>query len=559
MSGLVAIAATAGLMAGACSSATDDAQDVGDTTPRGVSETDITIAAEGGPRPGGKITYALEADSDGFDPTENRMAIAGMMVMNAVYDPLTALDVDLVAQPYLAESIEPNERYDEWTITVREGVTFHDGSPLTGEAVATTLMAHKNSILTASAVVPIVNAEATDDRTVVVTMDQAWVAFPNALTAQIGFIPGPSVLADAQVGDAPPPDDPEDSRNPVGTGPFEFVSWQPNVSSEWKKYDGYWREGLPYIDDLEFQTVLENQSRKDSLTSGTIDMFHTSDPETIQDMRDVARAGEVQIVEDRGEGEEGFVMLNVQTPPFDNLEVRRALALATDSETYTTVVDGGVPQVARGPFKPSSPWFAETDYPDYDQAAAQELVAQLEAEMGPISFVLATTPSAENQQAVQQLQSQWQAAGFEVAIETKDQTNFIGDALQKKYQANLWRQFGAPDPDTDAVWWQSEAAEGSLDLNFAGNKNPAIDAALEEGRTNPDPEARKAAYAEFQRLLNEDLPYIWLNHSVWAVVAGNDVRGITNGPLPDGEESVPMGGQGTFGGVHRLTQTWLDR
>jgi ABC-type transport system substrate-binding protein len=559
---LAALALSTALVGGACSSATDDAANSDDTVQAGVSDTDITIAASGEPQRGGKLSYGMNADSDGFDPTENRFAASGVMVANAVYDPLTALDVDLVARPYLAASIEPNAAYDVWIITMRDGVTFHDGTPLTAQVVADTFLAHRGSVLTGSVLTPVQNAVALDDLTVEVTMDQPWVAFPNVLTSQVGYIPAASMLADATLGpDAPSPgDDPEDSRAPIGTGPFSFSSWTPGAQSTFKRYDDYWREGLPYLDEVEFQTVIEPQNREDNIISGTLDMVMESNPTSIAEFRGDAAAGKVQIVEDRGEGEEGFVMLNVTAAPFDDVRARQALALATDAETYVAAADQGVPMVARGPFNPSSPWYVETDYPEYDLEAARALLAQIEAETGaPVSFTLQETPGAEAVRATQILQGMWQDAGFVVDIAIVDETTQIANALTGDYEATRWRQFGAPDPDTDLIWWTSEATEGALNLNFSGNKNPAIDAALQEGRTNPDPEARKAAYADFQRILSEDLPYIWLTHTVWAIVASNDVRGITNGPLPDGEESIPLGGQGTFGGVHRLTQTWLDR
>ena len=550
------VAALLGLLAAGCGSADDNQADSSsnDTVQQGVADVDVTIASDGTPTPGGTLVYALEAETDGWDPTANRWAISGMMVGMAVYDPLTAYNADGEVEPYLAESIEPNETYDEWTITLREGVTFHDGSALTAEAVKATLDGHKASILTGTAVTPIeeVTVDPTNDLVAVVTMNKPWVAFPAALTAQIGFVVSPTTLTDDG-----------GSRDPIGTGPFDFQSWTPNASLETAKYDGYWRTDedgtqLPYLDGVEFRPFPDNLGRGNALLGGEVNMLHTSNPDTVAKFREEAASGNVQMVEDRGEGEEGFVMLNTESAPLDDVRVREAIALATDSEEYTAVIDGGVPETARGPFQPTSPWYVETDYPEYDLEAATALIDEYTADVGPVVFTLGTTPSPENQEAVQFLASRWGDAGMDVQIETIDQSQFIGDALAGNYQANLWRQFGAIDPDTDSVWWLSESAEGTLDLNFARNKNEAIDAALEEGRTNPDPEARKAAYATFQEELAKDIPYIWLTHTLWAIVADNNVRQITNGPLPSGDPALPLGGTGTFGGTHRLTFTWLD-
>lgn len=253
-------------------------------------------------------------------------------------------------------------------------------------------------------------------------------------------------------------------------------------------------------------------------------------------------------------------MLNMSKPPLDDVRVRQAIAYATDQETYNEVVDEGVPQVATGPFKPNSQWRVETDHPTFDLAEAQRLVQEYEAEVGPVSFSLGTTENPETREAVQVLQGMWQEAGMDVQITTVDQANFIGEALAGNYDANLWRQFGAPDPDVDYVWWHSKTADGDSNfLNFARLYDEQVDDALERGRQATDLDERKAAYADFQNRLAELVPYVWLGHSVWAVAADNDVRDITNGPLPDGAESLPIGGTGTFGGTHRLTQVWQER
>ena len=549
--GVLAAVAVLGLVAGACSSASDDAEEGADTSVRGVAQTDVTITSDGEPTPGGRLVYGLEAETDGFDPTKNRWAISGMMVGMAVYDPLTAMDVDAQPRPYLAESVTPNTTYDQWTITLRPDVTFHDGTPLTGEAVKATIEGHQGSVLTSSAVGPVdtVDYDPANPLQAVVNMKQPWVAFPAALTSQIGFVVSPDTLTD-----------PDGSRNPVGTGPFAFREWVPGAQWVGDGYDGYWREGLPYLDEVEFRPFPEAQSRAQALEGGELDIMHTSNAETIVQFRELAANGEFQIVEDRGEGEESFIMLNLDSAPLDDVRVRRAIAHATDVDTYVASVSAGVPLVARGPFNPASPWYVEPTFPSFDLAEAQRLIEEVEAEKGPVSFSLGTTPAPESTAAVQLLQQMWQDAGMDVEITTVDQTQFISDAIAGNYQANLWRQFGAPDPDVDYVWWASETTDGDTNiLNFARWYDEEKDAALLAGRTEPDVEARRQAYADLQEYMSRDVPYIWLSHTVWAIIANNDVRNITNQTLPDGEEALPLGGTGTFGGTHRLVQTWLDR
>ncbi len=547
---VVAVMAAASLLAAGCSSASDNETSEG-TGEQGAGTTDFTLAAEGDPTPGGKIVYGIEAETDGFNPTGNRWAISGHMVAQAVFDPLAVLDADGEAQPYLAESFEPNAEYTEWTINLRPDVTFHDGTPVNAAAVVATLEGHRESFLTGSAVDAIASVTAVDDLTVLITTELPWVALPSGLTGQVGYVVAPIMLDPATAEAA--------ARAPVGSGPFKLVEWIPNQRWVGEKYTEYWQEGLPYLDGVEFRPIPQVNSRQQAFNTGELQMMHTSDPATIVELRTLAADGELQLVEDRGEGEESFILLNLDNEPLNDIRIRQALAYATDTETYNQVINDGASVVANGPFTPTSPWRAETAYPSYDPVKAQELVDEYIADPATpneVTFTLSTTPTPETRRSVELLQQQWAQVGINVTINTVDQSAFISTAIASDFDANLWRQFGAPDPDVDLVWWTSGGAEGNI-LNFPNMIDEQIDQALNTGRQNPDPEVRKQAYADLQTRMAEIIPYIWLAHSQWVVAANNSVRGIGNGVLPDGEPAYPLGGVGTFGGVHRLTQTWL--
>lgn len=551
---LVAAAVAAALTLLAACGGSSSSPDGEQSTQGGTTPQNVTLPAEGPPRTGGTLTYALEAESDGFDPTKNRLAPAGTIVGLAVYDPLAAFDADLQPQPYLAESMTPSPDFLRWTIRARPGVTFHDGAPLDGAALETFFDRARADALVGIAITNIdgVEVDPSDPLAVVVTMKEPWAAFPVTLTGQLGMVTAPSMAAD-----------PDSGRKPVGTGPFVFSEWVPDNRFVATRNEAYWRTDadgnrLPYLDRVEFRPIADAQTRTASLEAGSIDMMHTTIPRDIAKFRQEAAGGKVQIVLDQGEKEELFVMLNTKVPPFDDVRVRRALAHATDREQYNAVVNDGLREIADGVFSQGSRWRVDAPYPEYDPAAAQALVDEYEAEFGPIRFTLAD--SGTDSRGIDLLKQQWEAVGIEVDTELIEQSTFVINAALGDYEAYSWRQFGGLDPDYDYLWWTSEnsAEPGQgVALNFARNENPAIDAALKRGRGTDDPEVRREAYAEVQRLINEDLPYIWLDRAQWAVIAQNDVRGITNGPLPDGSPANPIGGPGGFGGVTFLTQTWL--
>jgi ABC-type transport system substrate-binding protein len=385
---------------------------------------------------------------------------------------------------------------------------------------------------------PLEDVEVTDELTAVVHMDSPWVAFPAMLTGQVGMIPHPSIITDAI------------NDEPVGTGPFTFSEWVPDSRFVAERNDAYWREGLPYLDRIEYRPLVDFEARRSAVDAGDIDGFLGGAAEDIERYSAEAEAGDdVQFYADEGENEEGFVQLNLEAPPFDDLRVRQALAYATDAETYNQVIDKGVLRIADGPFVPESRYYVDTGFPTYDLARAQELVAEVEADTGePVSFTLANTSDdfSRGQSAI--LQEMWEAAGFEVELSFTEQTQYIFDALAGDYQANAWRQFGSPDPDGDYQWWHS----GST-LNFARVKDDQIDAALDAGRQSADPEVRADAYATLQQRFTDLLPYIWLAHVEWGIIAKPYVQDINASTLPDGSPAKPF-----VTGTHRVDQIWID-
>ena len=504
---------------------------------------------EGEPTPGGKLTYAIEAETDGWNPTRSRWALSGTLVAGAFYDPLAAFDADGNVQPYLAESFDHNEDYTEWTIGLRDGVRFHDGTPLTAQIVADLLNAHRDSGLTGPAVRPLQEAVATDDTTVTVTMSNPWVVFPTVLVGQGGMVPHPDVF-DAQ--------DPAALAEPLGTGPFVVEEWVPNNRLVVTRNPDYWQENRPYLDEIEFRVVEDFTSRSSALRAGDINMMHTTDEASIDAFRQDSREGSFQIVEDQGENEELFIILNTAVPPLDDIRVRRALAHATDRQSAADIFAAGVYQVADGPYAPDSPWYAEHDYPDLDVAEATLLVDEYEQETGQEVTIQLRAAGVNNLEIISLIGEQWSQAGIETDLEVVDQPTLVLNGITGDYQAQLWRQHSGPDPDTEWHWWHGSnaAPPGEIALNFTRNNDPLLDDALDTGRSNPDPVVRAEAYATVQQQFGENVPIVWLYHAIVAIVADPTVRGITNSELPDGSPSLPIGG--SFSGVHRFADIWLS-
>jgi ABC-type transport system substrate-binding protein len=146
---------------------------------------------------------------------------------------------------------------------------------------------------------------------------------------------------------------------------------------------------------------------------------------------------------------------------------------------------------------------------------------------------------------------------MDVTLESVEQQALGVKAISGDFDALSWRQFSAPDPDGDYVWWHTGSDDPQVvNLDFARIDDPQIDQALDDARSTDDLDARKAAYARLQERFATLFPYVWLAHTTWSVAAAPEVRGLSNGPLPDGSPSMPFGGQ--LSGYARLTTTWIE-
>jgi len=376
------------------------------------------------------------------------------------------------------------------------------------------------------------------------TMNQAWAVFPAALTGQGGVIPAPEML-----------DDPAGSRNPVGTGPFVFQNWTTDKSLTVTKNKSYWRPGLPYLDSVEFRPLPDANSRYNSLLSHDIQLTVTDSEQLIATMLQDSRDGKIQTVRSIGNNDLSLVLFNTSKPPFDDLRARQALAYAIDRKSLSELTGTDPALQADSVFQKDSVWYnAQTTYPGYDPDKARALAQAYQKDKGqPITFDFGSTPDPLVLQVVQALQAQWQAVGITATIKTFQQTTYITNAITGNFQANIWRQFGAADPDGNYIWWTSENATGQLTLNMARSKDPVTDAAMAKGRGTLDLETRKAAYNTVQGQQTAVLPYIWLNHGRWTAGADIKLRGIQGSALPDGGTTA-----GLVGGVLNITGMWFD-
>jgi peptide/nickel transport system substrate-binding protein len=537
---LAAVIGVVGLMAAACGDpepTTNGDPGLGSSA----NFEDVIIEAEGEPREGGTLRVGLDAETPGFNATADRWAGAGLTIGRSIYDPLATIGADGKPKPFLAESFTPSDDYRTWDIKVRPNITFHDGTPLDAEAVRNWLDTYRNSATVGSALRPVESVEVVDPLTVRLQMNQPWGTFPIVLVVQPGYVAAPSQLAD-----------PEASLKPVGTGPFVFESWQPNRALVVKKNPNYWREGIPKLDAIDFRPIKEDQARYNALQSGDVDVIISPREPSIQRLARDGQAGTFQVVRAKGDNDVNMWMLNVSKAPFDDLRLRQAMAHGIDRSQILALTDSPEELAADSIYAKDSPWYVDPDYPKYDPAKAKALVAEIEAEKGPVKVTLTAVPDPDLESIIQVMQAQLAEVGIEVTIKSIEQTDLINTTISGDYEAVTWRQFGSTDPDGNYLWFHSSNADPPLTLNMARNKNPKIDEAIETGRASADPEVRKEAYATLQKELAKDLPYLFTTHLRWTMGASNKVRGLEAVTLPDDEK-----GSGLISAIMPLNELWL--
>ena len=495
----------------------------------------------GPPREGGEITFDLEADPNGLDPTRNAWDPSGILVANAVFDTWTAYDVDGNVQPYLAEKLTHNDDYTAWTIKVRPGVKFHNGRKLDAEAGIRIVKALKESIVTGQAAAQVDSWETIDDETVQLNMKAPWASFPALLTGQGGYVVAPEQL-----------DDPKGSEHPIGTGPFKLAAWELGKSIQFNKNEDYWRNGLPHLDRVTFNVVSDGKTRIANLQNNKSDITTMSTRAEIQQLDSLPNDSGITVEHDKGVTESEFVMFNTAKPPLDDVRVRQAIAYATDVAAIEKANDWSKDRRSTGPFAEDSPWFADTENISFDLIKAKDLVNAYEAEKGPINITL----SAGIDLAVaQQLIDQWVKVGIKAKVEIIDIHKAVLLTVIGQYEATLFRYFASPDPDVLSYFWISDTSRpiGEISLNFTRLTDPAIDKALREGRGTDDVATRKKAYRIVQGRFATLVPYVWLTRVDWVIAHQSRLRDARNITLPDGEKAMPY-----LSGVFRLTEAWLE-
>jgi peptide/nickel transport system substrate-binding protein len=556
----------------------DSASD--DTTPTGVTETTdgddasddtgATTTVEGdvdtppaedtdAPVMGGSLIMGLEAEATGFRPWEDACGEPCVNVARTIFDVLIQQNADGEYEGYLAESIEPNDDFTEWTLTLRPDVTFHNGVALTSQTIVDMFAIQQTGATSSGqiATYSIAGVEAVDELTVLYTLSTPNSAFPAAVnTVPIGYVFEPAAAVADPVGF---------STNPIGTGPFMMESRDIDNETTVVRNPDYWRtddEGnqLPYLDQVSFRPIPDEGTRLDALISGTVDLMESRRQGTIRDAR--AESG-ISLYEFQGNNTGGG-MFNTQVPPFDDVRVRLGLNHLNDQERVIEALGGtGISQPVTQWFSADSPWWtqeAADAYPTFDFETGTGLLQEYvddparsdgKAPGDPIDVELSCPPDPTLIAAMQVIEQVWSGSNLvNVSLTQFDQATHINNAVADQHKAHCWRWGTEADPSAAINPFLTDPAESVS--NFPNWFDPEAYGWAVDAIQTADIEERKELYSKIMVRINEQAPVWYSGGTATLIATDENIRGINNWTLPGGNL-----GNGTPGALTFFTEVFI--
>lgn len=436
-----------------------------------------------------------------------------------LFDNLLARDEHLSVKPSLAERWEtPDPK--TYVFHLHQHVMFSDGRPLTARDVKwsyDSLIQGKIRSAKGATYKSVDNIEARDDSTVVFHLKEPWAALLWNLAAPgMGIVPYGSGA--------------EVSQHPIGSGPFRFVGAEQDKEVVIERNDNYWGEKAKVM-RVRFAVVPDTTTRALELRKGSADLeINALSPDM-----EVALQREPRLNIIRHAGTRlGYMAFNLRDPILKDVRIRQAMAYAIDRRPLIHYLMRDSASPAASVLPPES-WAYDSDvrqYP-YDPEKARQLLesAGYPAVNGVRFHLTMKTSTEESSRAMAAVfQQQLRDVGIALDIRSFEYATFFSDVTHGEFQVYSLRWLGAnEDPDIFEYAFDS-ARIIPKGANRQYYSNPRVDALIAKASTEPDQNARKQHYAEIQRMLAEDLPYINLWYFDNVMVHSKRVHGLQLNP-----------------------------
>ena len=424
-----------------------------------------------------------------------------------VYDRLFHITPDGELIPGLATEWSYSDDGTVLSLTLREGVQFHDGTPFDADAVKANLdrarTAEESAVKSTLAVIS--DVRVVDPTHVELILTRPDGTLPYVLSERAGAIASPAAFDRLEL-------------EPVGTGMYRVTAFQPETSATYVRNEDYWDPDAVGAARMEFQTILDNAQRANALISGQIDA-------TMVDASEVQRVREAGLNVDSSTNYQFFhLQLNRSRPGLDDTRVRQALNHAIDRDGIVSALLHGLGEPGQQPFPPGTPGYSdelgENRYP-YDPDKARQLLA--EAGATDLSFEIMTLNIPLYAQVSEAVQAQLADVGVTTTIQqvpSVSQTFYadqVGDSA-------VVPSFGALDP---ALLAQTLYSEESFS-NPGRHSTPEVMALIEQALTTTDPDERVPILKDLTTAITEEALDVVLYFPHTNLAYSDDVVGYQN-------------------------------
>jgi peptide/nickel transport system substrate-binding protein len=476
---------------------------------------------------GGTLKLATAHDVTSFDQlqsTDNE----SIRAISQITETLFKTDAKGHLKPWLATRDDASPDGLTRTLTLRPGVVFSDGKPLTSSDVRFTLEQAKKSEVWGFILDNIKAIEATDDATVVLHLKQQSASLQADLALFVNGIVPDNFGGKTQE---------EFGQHPIGTGPFQLQRWDKGTRVVLERNPRYWRKGVPLLDSVELIGVPDDNNRITQLRGKQVDI--AANPLWPQ-LDSLERAPGVHVGE-YALARVDELRLNTKKPPFNDKRVREAAAIAVDRAAIVKATLSGHGEPASSFLAPSIPYYASTPLPTGAEAMARakQLMSAAGAPSRPIDLVVGSGDAVSTTIA-QVVQSDLAKIGLQVKLVTLDKSAASDRVHEGDFEANV-------SYITSDVLDPAELAGYYVGTNgFSTFSNPPELARLaREASQEQDRAKRGALYASFQRAVIEDFGFIPLQVQPWVYGVSDRVRGFTvNGTGIFDLSTVSLGASG---------------
>ncbi|MUK87611.1 glutathione ABC transporter substrate-binding protein [Ornithinibacillus sp. L9] len=462
-----------------------------------------------------ELTYASTSDAKGLSPIDTNDSVSSNVIVQ-VYETLFSLNPETMEpEPLLAESYEtPDE--NTWVITLKEGISFHDGTPFNAEAVKYTFEQMKDpdrAAPRASLLEPIDTIEVEDEYTVVLTTKEPYGPMLAALSHSNASIVSPTADQEGDI-----------NREPVGTGPFVFENWEEGDQVVLTKNEDYWRDPAQ-LDKVTFKVVPEYSTAISMLETGDVQFLDAIPSDHISRVESLSN---VEV--DKQEGTRvSYLTFNVEKEPFNELEFRQAVAYAVDQESYVNQLNG-LGSYNESIIGPKVFGYEEeaTEYGyDYDPDKATEIIEANGYSDESITMLVANRDNYMKMAEI--VQSQLSNVGLDVEIETMEWGAFLDTARAGDYEMTFlgWANSTADGSELLYPNLHSDNIGGS---NYTRYNNDEFNQLVEESRITVDQNVRKEKLQEANILAIQDVPWVVMEHGVVTAAYDESVSGLSVDP-----------------------------